>query len=89
MISVVITSETAGLVPIPEEDVVTMLEAGEVIDGVLMMTTVDEAASVEEVTSTNEDEAEDSGTETGVVSVAVTGQVVVETGMITVVRTVE
>lgn len=33
--------------------------------------------------------AEDAGMEAGVVSVAVTGQMVVETGMTTVVRTVE
>ena len=99
MISVVMTSETDGLVSIAEDDVAATLEAGEVTAGVLMMTVVDEAASVEELSAAEErmlevdsvpdEEAEDTGMEAGVVSVAVTGQIVVETGITTVVRTVE
>lgn len=88
-----ITSETEGVVSDPDEDVAAALDSGEVIDGVLMMTVVDEGISTDEdgvgVDSTPDEEAEDSGVEAGVVSVAVTGQIVVETGMTTVVRTVE
>ena len=68
----------------PDEDV-TALDSGEVTGGVEIMTIVDESS--EEAAA--DEGADDSWVETGAVSVAVTGQIVVETGITTVVRTVE
>jgi hypothetical protein len=81
----VVSSGPDGLVVSPDEDVAA-LDSGEVTGGVEIMTVVDDGSSEEEA---SDKDADDSGVETGVVSVAVTGQIVVETGIITVVRTVE
>jgi hypothetical protein len=88
----VVSSGPDGVVVSTPDEVAAALDSGVVMAGVEIMTVVDDGVSAGEdagVDSTPDEDADDSGVEAGVVSVAVTGQMVVETGMITVVRTVE
>jgi len=103
MISVTVVSP-AGVVSIPADEevaldsIVVALDSG-VVAGGEMMIVVDEGASEEFVCEdvglstgeegASEDFVEVAGDDAGVVSVAVTGQIVVDTGTTTVVKTVE